>query len=112
MLFEGLRKFLRSKPYSSEDYDEEAFVDYCLMFYGEKSGAIYQIQASKLEVYSAVRKYEAILTEKGEEIRGDTFDRAAIRDLILESREDRIKERTMSKWTTPNKTQSHPRFLV
>jgi len=89
MLFEGLRKFLRSKPYSSEDYDEEAFVDYCLMFYGEKSGAIYQIQASKLEVYSAVRKYEAILTEKGEEIRGDTFDRATIRDLILESRENR-----------------------
>ena len=89
MLFECLRKFLRNKPYSSEDYDEEAFVDYCLMFYGEKSGAIYQIQASKLEVYSAVRKYEEMLAKKGEEIRGDTFDKAAIRDLILESRKNR-----------------------
>jgi hypothetical protein len=65
------------------------FTSYMLDFYGDNG--IYPMGFTSTQVNLATQLYKCRLPE-GQEFCGDTIDREAVRDIILESYEDVVPE--------------------
>lgn len=61
------------------------FTEYCLSFYGPRG--IYKLGFTASEIKLATKLYITMLEKDNREFYGDTVDREAVRDLILDAKE-------------------------
>lgn len=76
---------------SSELHGQPPFVRYMLDFYGEHG--IYKMDASVEEIKEAISSYKDRLAQDGKEFVGDSVDREAVRDIMIEARSQYIAKR-------------------
>ena len=66
------------------------FIDYVLSFYSPEG--VYPLGVNRLQAELATQVYLARLEKRGAEFCGDTVDREAVRDIILEARQGTLPE--------------------
>jgi hypothetical protein len=66
------------------------FIDYVLSFYA--NDGVYPLGVTRLQAELATQVYLARLEKRGVEFCGDTVDREAVRDIILEARQGTLPE--------------------
>lgn len=66
------------------------FIDYVLSFYA--NDGVYPLGVTRLQAELATQVYLARLEKRNVEFCGDTIDREAVRDIILEARQGTLPE--------------------
>jgi hypothetical protein len=70
----------------------QSFTDYMMAFYGPESELYPQLNFNETQIAIATGIYKMRLQVRGVEFEGDSVDREAVRDIILEARENVLPE--------------------